>query len=63
MRCEQCRRRIRGRPYVSITGRRLCDRCGTRLQGRTAGAIAGGSIAAARSTGGWFARVKKAMKG
>jgi hypothetical protein len=44
-----------------VTGRRLCQRCGTRLQGRTAGAVAGGGIANARSTGGWYARVRKAM--
>ena len=63
MRCEQCRKKIRGRVYTSITGRKLCDRCGTRLHGRTAGAVAGGGTAGARSTGGWFARVKKAMRG
>ena len=61
MRCEQCRRKIRGRGHTSITGRKLCDRCGTRLHGRTAGAVAGGGIPGARAVSGWYARAKRAM--
>lgn len=60
-RCEQCGGKIRGTVYTSVTGRYLCSRCGTRLQGRTAGVVAGGGIAGGRSTGGWYARVRKAM--
>ncbi len=60
-RCEQCGNRIRGRIYTSVTGRYLCSRCGARLQGRTAGVVAGGGAAGGRSTGGWYARVRKAM--
>ena len=61
MRCEQCSRKIRGKVYTPTTGRKLCDRCGTRLQGRTAGAVGGGGLGTARSTGGWYARVRRAM--
>ena len=61
MRCEQCGGMIRGWAFTSITGRKLCDRCGTRLQGRTAGIVAGGGIQGGISTGGWYARVRRAM--
>ncbi|MFC0675928.1 hypothetical protein [Brachybacterium hainanense] len=60
-RCEQCRRKIRGAPYRSVTGRILCESCGARLQGRTAGLVVGGGAGNAISTAGWFARVRRAM--
>ena len=61
--CEQCRNRIRGRIRTSVTGRQLCESCWTSLQGRTAGVVAGGGIAGGIATGGWYARVRKAMNG
>ena len=61
MRCEQCKRKIRGEPYVSVTGRRLCGRCGARLQGRTAGALGGFGRGGRRATGGWYASARRTM--
>lgn len=62
-RCEQCRNRIRGQVHRSVTGRRLCENCHTRLMGQTAGFMVGGGVPNAISTGGWFARAKRAMSG
>lgn len=61
-RCEQCRRKIRGKAQRTYTGRVLCESCHDRLMGATAGALMGGGLGNMISTAGWYQRAKSAMR-
>ena len=61
-RCEQCRRKIRGAGVTTPTMRRLCTRCGRSFEGRAAGLMAGGGIAGAIATSGWYQRITRLTK-
>ncbi|MGN7978355.1 hypothetical protein ACTJJ4_12340 [Microbacterium sp. 22195] len=51
--CEQCGKRFRGEGRRTAT-RVLCDDCYATVMGATAGYLAGGTVADAVSTSGWF---------
>lgn len=61
-RCGQCRAKIRGEGITTPTMRRLCVRCGRRFEGQAAGLMAGGGIADAISTSGWYQRITRITK-
>lgn len=62
MRCDQCRTKIRGEGHRTAT-RILCSRCNEQFEGQAAGLMAGGGIANAISTSGWYQRVLDRTRG
>lgn len=55
--CDQCRKPIRGEGNRTAT-RVLCDDCFAAFAGLAAGYQAGGTVADAISTSGWFSRLR-----
>lgn len=70
--CDTCRKRFRGEPVRSMTGRELCQDCADTLTGLAAGMLAGGGAGAeagssqqigqAIATAGWFSRMRALRK-
>jgi hypothetical protein len=60
MTCDQCHKRLRGKPHETMTGRRLCDDCYATLQGLTVGmASSGGNVGTSISIAGWYKGLRK----
>jgi len=57
--CDECAKRFSTEPHLSVTGRRLCPTCWERLTGATAAVMAGGGVAEAIATAGWFSRIRR----
>jgi hypothetical protein len=56
--CDHCAAAEANPERTTVTGRHLCDSCADELLGATAGVIAGGGVAGAISTAGWFSRLR-----
>lgn len=68
-RCDSCSGSFAGEPAATTAiGRELCEACNDQFLGLAAGLLTGGpdaagSVANAVSTGGWFARIKRSLRG
>lgn len=61
MTCEQCGRPVGSEPVRTAT-RTLCRECGADFLGAAAGLLAGGSVADAVATRGWFRALRDAAR-